>query len=53
MRLVLGVVAGAALGFAWYRLSGGSCPTNACPLSSSPWFSTLWGALMGALVVGR
>ena len=53
MRLLLAVMAGAALGFLWHKLSGGSCPTNACPITGNPWISTLWGGLLGFLMVAR
>lgn len=47
-KLVIGVVAGGGLGFAWYKLVG--CSTGACPLTSNPWISSLYGALLGALL---
>ncbi len=50
VKLLLGVVIGGLLGFAYYRLVG--CSTGACPLTSNPWISTLYGALLGALVSG-
>jgi len=44
---IIGVVAGAALGFGFQRLVG--CPTGACPLTRSPWITTIYGALLGLL----
>ncbi|MHC5058250.1 MAG: DUF6132 family protein [Planctomycetota bacterium] len=46
--MVAGLVAGAALGFGYYKLVG--CASGACPLTSNPWVATVYGAVMGALV---
>jgi hypothetical protein len=48
MRIVIGVVAGGGLGFAWYKLVG--CSSGACPLTSNPFISTLYGSVLGALL---
>jgi hypothetical protein len=48
MRIVIGVVVGGGLGFAYYRLVG--CSSGACPLTSNPFISTLYGSVLGALV---
>ena len=47
-KLVLGVLAGAALGFGWYRLVG--CRTGTCLITARWWTSTAYGALMGFLM---
>jgi hypothetical protein len=47
IRMVLGVVLGAAAGYAYYRFVG--CSSGTCPLTSSPLISTLYGAAVGAL----
>lgn len=48
VRLLLGVVIGAAAGFAYYRFVG--CASGTCPITSNPFISTLYGAFMGALI---
>jgi len=50
MKSVVGLLVGAAVGFAMYRFVG--CKTGACPLTANPWVAmAIWG-LMGALVAG-
>ena len=48
LRILIGAVAGAVLGFGWYRLVG--CPAGTCPLTSHPVVSTLYGMTLGALI---
>jgi len=48
LRIVIGVVAGGVLGFAFYKLVG--CSSGTCPLTSNPFTSTLYGSVVGALV---
>jgi hypothetical protein len=50
VRLLLGIVIGGAVGYAYYRFIG--CSTGACPLTSHPVRSTIYGAVMGALISG-
>ena len=50
LRILIGAVAGAALGFGWYKLVG--CSTGTCPLTSNPVVSTLYGMTLGALIAG-
>ncbi len=49
-KIVIGMLAGGALGFAYYRFVG--CATGTCPLTSNPWTSTLYGMLLGSLIAG-
>jgi len=48
LKVALGVILGAAAGYAYYRFVG--CSSGACPITSNPWISTGYGALMGLLV---
>jgi hypothetical protein len=48
VRIVIGVLVGGGLGFAWYKLVG--CSSGACPLTSNPFISTLYGSVLGALL---
>jgi hypothetical protein len=50
LRVVLGAVVGAGVGFAMYKFIG--CRTGACPLTANPWIAmAIWG-LMGGLMAG-
>lgn len=48
LKVLLGAVAGAALGFLYYKLIG--CRSGACPIAGNPWISTGWWALIGGLL---
>ena len=48
LRIAIGVVVGAGLGFAWYKLVG--CSTGTCPLTSNSVISTLYGGIVGGLI---
>jgi hypothetical protein len=50
LRILIGVVVGGGLGFAWYRLVG--CSTGTCPLTSNPFITIIYGGIVGALVAG-
>ena len=47
MGILIGLVAGAALGYGYYRLVG--CTTGTCPITSNPWVASIYGALLGAV----
>ena len=50
LKVVIGAVIGAALGFAYYKFVG--CATGTCPITSNPYISTIYGAVMGVLIAG-
>lgn len=50
LKIVIGVLVGGGLGFAFYHFIG--CSTGTCPLTSNPYLSTSYGALLGALFTG-
>jgi hypothetical protein len=50
LRVVLFVLGGAAIGFAYQRLVG--CRSGACLITSNPYVSTLYGAFIGYLASG-
>ncbi len=48
LRIVIGALIGAGVGFAIYKFIG--CRTGTCPLSANPWIAmALWG-FVGAMV---
>ena len=49
LRLGLGLLLGAAGGFAFYYFIG--CRTGSCPITGNPYISSAYGALMGLLLV--
>jgi hypothetical protein len=50
IRMIIGVVLGAAAGFLYYKFVG--CSTGACPLTSNPVISTIYGAVVGIMLSG-
>jgi len=50
LRILIGALVGAVLGFGWYKLVG--CSTGTCPLTGNPVVSTLYGMAVGALIAG-
>jgi len=47
LRIVLGLVIGGVLGYAYQRLVG--CSTGTCPLTATPLRAITYGAVMGLL----
>jgi Family of unknown function (DUF6132) len=47
-KILIGAVAGGALGLGCYKLVG--CSTGACPLTSNPWITTAYGMIVGAVL---
>ena len=50
MKIFLGIVIGAVIGFALYKFVG--CPTGTCPITSNPYTSTLLCAIAGGIIAG-
>jgi hypothetical protein len=48
IKIIAGLIIGAAIGFAYYKLVG--CSSGTCPITSSPYLSTIWGAAIGGLI---
>ena len=48
LKLLIGTVIGAAIGFIYYKIIG--CPTGACPLTKTPLRSMIYWGLLGLLV---
>ena len=48
LRLIIGILVGGGLGFAYYRFVG--CSSGTCPLTSNPIISTIYGAVLGVLL---
>jgi len=48
LRIIIGILGGGGLGFAYYKLVG--CSTGTCPLTSNPVISAIYGAVLGVLL---
>ncbi|MBN1596372.1 YtxH domain-containing protein [candidate division FCPU426 bacterium] len=48
MKIIIGIVLGAAAGYAVHRLVG--CPTGACPIWNSPFYAALYGGVLGGFL---
>jgi len=48
LRLLLGIIAGAVAGYAYYYFIG--CSSGTCAITSNPVNSTLYGVLFGGLL---
>lgn len=51
LKIILGVLVGGGLGFAYYRFIG--CASGTCPLTSNPYVSTIYGAVIGVLIAAQ
>ena len=49
VKISLGVVVGASIGYAYYYFIG--CTSGTCPITSNWHISTLYGAAMGLIAV--
>ena len=47
-RIIIGMLLGGGLGFAYYKFVG--CSSGTCPLTSHPIISTIYGAVLGVLL---
>ncbi len=50
LRLILFILGGAALGFAYHRFVG--CRSGTCAITGNPYAATIYGAVMGYLLSG-
>lgn len=48
LKLLLGAVIGAILGFIYYKVVG--CPTGTCAITKNPYSSTIYGAVIGLMI---
>ncbi|MDI9505730.1 MAG: hypothetical protein GX246_09490 [Clostridiales bacterium] len=48
LSIFIGVLVGAAGGYAFYRFVG--CASGACIITSNPFVSTVYGGLLGGLI---
>lgn len=47
LRIIIGVLVGAALGFLYHKFVG--CRTGTCPIVRNPYTSMIFGAILGFL----
>lgn len=48
VKVILGIILGAFVGYAYYRFIG--CASGTCPITSNPFISTIYGAIAGLLI---
>lgn len=48
VKIIIGVILGAVIGFLYYRFIG--CRSGACMITSNPYISTIYWALLGGLI---
>ena len=51
LRLLIGLIAGGVLGFAYYYFIG--CNSGGCAITSNPYRMTAYGMLFGALLLSK
>jgi hypothetical protein len=51
LRLLLGLLIGGTIGFAWYYFIG--CNSGGCSITSDPYRITAFGMLFGALLLSK
>ena len=49
LRIIIGIIIGSALGFAYYKFIG--CNSGTCAITSNPYISTAYGALFGGILI--
>ena len=50
LKLILGILVGGGLGFAYYHFVG--CSTGSCPLTGNPYVTTIFGGMLGGMFAG-
>ena len=48
LKVLLGVIVGGGLGFAYYYFIG--CYSGTCPIQSNPYVATLYGSALGFVI---
>ena len=48
IKIILGIAAGAVVGFLYYRFIG--CATGTCKIASNPYISTIYWAVIGGFL---
>jgi len=48
IKIIIGMAAGAVIGFLYYKFIG--CASGTCRIASNPYISTIYWAAIGALV---
>jgi hypothetical protein len=51
LKLIIGIIAGGAIGFAYYKFIG--CSSGTCPITSNPYASIIYGMLVGGLITWK
>jgi hypothetical protein len=51
LKLIIGIIAGGAIGFAYYKFI--SCSSGTCPITSNPYASIIYGMIVGGLITWK